>query len=106
MATLEGIASVVQLLQSEMETVKTRIVAAETLAQARADILDNYVDAAATIHKSIDAQGTRISDAVSTQIRDGATLRKHWARLGSVLKQPGTCMAQLRRSSAAYLKQL
>ena len=77
MATLDSVAAAVQLLQSEMEAVKTRIVAAETLAQTRADILDNYVEASTNIHKSIDAQGTKISDAVSTQIRDVAILRKH-----------------------------
>ena len=77
MATLEGVASIVQQLQTEMEAVKTRIVAAETLAQTRADILDNYVEAAANIHKAIDAQGTKISDAVSTQMKDVITLRKH-----------------------------
>ena len=76
MATLDGIATAVQQLQSQMETVQTRIVAAETLAQTRAERLDNYVAVAADIHKAIDAQKTKISDAVSTHTSDVAILRK------------------------------
>ena len=76
MATLDGIATAVQQLQSQMESVQTRIVAAESLAQTRTELLDNYVAASTNIHKAIDVQNTKISDAVSTHTSDVAILRK------------------------------
>ena len=90
MATVDGVAAAVQQLQAQMEAVQARLVAAETLAQTRANLLDNYVEAAANIHKSIDAQNTKISDAITQRTTDAAVLRKHTDDVSAALtKQLG-----------------